>query len=269
MGIGLAQSLAQADLFVLLVDINDDVLRRAKRQIGRNTRLSSLQTLEAEFDAGEILARITLTTDYRTLESADFVIENVTEKWPIKEAVYKKLDSLCPPRTVFAANTSVIPVTRIASATSRPAKVIGMHFMNPAPLKRTVEVIRGRNTSPETIAEARSLLNRMGKECVVVNDSPGFVTNRVLMPTINEAIFVVHERIASVEETDRLFRECFGHKMGPLETADLIGLDTVLLSIEALYESFSDSKYRPCPLLRQMVEAGLLGRKSGAGFYCY
>ena len=141
--------------------------------------------------------------------------------------------------------------------------------MNPAPMKRMVEVIRGYHTTEETIDAARNLLTKMGKECIVVNDSPGFVSNRVLMLTINEAIFLVHEQVASPTEVDKMTKECFGHKMGPLETADLIGLDTILLSLEALYESFSDSKYRPCPLLRKMVDAGLYGRKSGAGFYTY
>ena len=142
-----------------------------------------------------------------------------------------------------------------------------MHFMNPAPMKHTVEVIRGDHTADDTIDAARSLLAKMGKQCIVVNDSPGFVSNRVLMLTINEAIFLLHEGVASVTDVDAIFKECFGHKMGPLETADLIGLDTILLSLEALYESFSDTKYRPCALLRKMVDAGLYGRKSGAGFY--
>jgi 3-hydroxybutyryl-CoA dehydrogenase len=170
---------------------------------------------------------------------------------------------------VLAVNTSAIPITRIAGLTSRPASVIGMHFMNPVPFKPTVEVIRGFHTSEATIAVAKGLLARMNKECVVVNDSPGFVTNRVMMLTVNEAMFLVQEQVAAVPEVDHLFKQCFGHKMGPLETADLIGLDTVLLSIEVLYESLGDSKYRPCPLLRKMVDAGLFGRKNGRGFYEY
>jgi 3-hydroxybutyryl-CoA dehydrogenase len=203
------------------------------------------------------------------LEEADFLIENVVERWDVKRDLYQRIDSVCPGRTIFAANTSAIPITRIASATRRPAKVLGIHFMNPVPLKRSVEVIRGYHTSEETIDAARGLLARMDKECILVNDSPGFVSNRVLMLTINEAIFLVSERVATPADVDRIFKECFGHKMGPLETADLIGLDTILLSLESLYESFSDSKYRPCPLLKQMVDAGLHGRKSGAGFYPY
>jgi 3-hydroxybutyryl-CoA dehydrogenase len=203
------------------------------------------------------------------LDSADFVVENVTEKWDIKKEVYAQLDAICPERTVFAANTSAIPITRIASATKRAKNVIGMHFMNPVPMKSMVEVIRGYHTSDATIEIAKSFLAQMGKECIIVNDSPGFVSNRVLMLTINEAIFLLQERVASASDVDKIFKTCFGHKMGPLETADLIGLDTILLSIEVLYESFQDSKYRPCPLLKQMVEAGLYGQKSKQGFYVY
>jgi 3-hydroxybutyryl-CoA dehydrogenase len=170
---------------------------------------------------------------------------------------------------VFAANTSAIEIARIAAATGRPDRVLGMHFMNPVYAKPTVEMIRARATSESTLDRARTLLRQMGKDAIVVGDAPGFVSNRVLMLTINEAIRVVEEGIASSEDVDRLFRTCFGHKMGPLETADLIGLDTILYSIEVLHEEFADSKYRPCPLLRKMVRAGLHGRKSGKGFYDY
>lgn len=170
---------------------------------------------------------------------------------------------------MIGCNTSAIPITRLASATRRPAQVIGMHFMNPVPRKPLVEVIRGYHTSDSTLALARQLLAAMGKECVVVADSPGFVSNRVLMLTINEAVCLLQERAASAEEIDTIFKTCFGHAMGPLETADLIGLDTVLLSIEVLYESFSDARFRPSPLLRKLVDAGLYGRKSGQGFYTY
>jgi len=179
------------------------------------------------------------------------------------------LDNVCPDHCIFAANTSAIPITRIGSATSRPEKVIGMHLMNPVPMKKMVELIPGHHTSQETIDEAKKFLAGMDKECIIVKDSPGFVSNRVLMLTINEAIFLVHEQVADAKDVDNIFKSCFGHKMGPLETADLIGLDTILYSIEMLYESFSDSKYRPCPLLKKMVDAGLHGRKSGKGFYNY
>ncbi len=270
MGVGVAQCLAQSECMALLVDLNDEVLERARRQIKENLRLQALfKKGAATPNAKTVLDKITFSPDCRILEKADFLIENVTEKWEIKRRLYEEMDSVCPGRTIFAANTSAISITRIASATKRPAKIIGMHFMNPAPMKRMVEVTRGYHTTEETIDAARNLLTKMGKECIVVNDSPGFVSNRVLMLTINEAIFLVHERVASPAEVDKMIKECFGHKMGPLETADLIGLDTILLSLEALYESFSDSKYRPCPLLRKMVDAGLYGRKSGAGFYPY
>jgi 3-hydroxybutyryl-CoA dehydrogenase len=198
-----------------------------------------------------------------------FVIENVTEKWEIKQKVYVQLDAICPKPCIFAANTSAIPITRLASVTRRAPKVIGMHFMNPVPLKPMVEVIRGVHTSDETVETAKNFLAQMGKECIIVNDSPGFVSNRVLMLAINEAIYLLQEQVASAEDVDRIFKTCFGHKMGPLETADLIGLDTVLYSIKVLYESFNDSKYRPCPLLKKMVDAGLYGQKSGQGFYTY
>ncbi|MCP4539982.1 MAG: NAD-binding protein [Chloroflexi bacterium] len=268
-GTGVAQNLAQTRHQVILVDVSDDVLERAKTEIRNNARLGRLFDKSNREGIDEVMARIKLTTDYDLLKKVDFVIENVTEKWDIKKDVYAQLDTVCPSDCVFSSNTSCISITRIGSATNRPDRVIGMHFMNPVPMKSMVEVIRGYHTSDETIETAKSLLAGMGKECIVVNDSPGFVSNRVLMLTINEAICLVHERVAHAKEIDRIFEACFGHKMGPLETADLIGLDTILHSLEALYESFSDSKYRPCPLLRKMVDAGLYGRKSGQGFYTY
>jgi 3-hydroxybutyryl-CoA dehydrogenase len=187
----------------------------------------------------------------------------------MKRQVYPRLDRICPPHVVFAANTSAISITRLASLTSRPERIVGMHFMNPVPLKDTVEVIRGHHTSEETLETARRLLATMGKKAVVVNDFPGFVSNRVLMLTVNEAVYLVQDGVAAPQDVDEIFRSCFGHPMGPLQTADLIGLDTILYSIQVLYDSFGDSKYRPCPLLRKMVDAGLHGRKSGEGFYRY
>jgi 3-hydroxybutyryl-CoA dehydrogenase len=269
MGEGVAQSLAQAGLQVVLVDIADAALDRARRNIERSVAVAGLFSKGPKVAAPELLARIRCTMDYAELKACDGVIENVPEQWSVKQGVYAKLEAACPEACIFAANTSAIPITTIASATRRPAKVIGMHFMNPVPAKPMVEVIRGFHTSEETLATARALLKDMGKECVVVNDSPGFVTNRVLMLTINEAAFLVQENVASVADIDKLFKSCFGHKMGPLETADLIGLDTILYSIEVLHASFNDSKYRPCPLLRKMVDANLHGRKNGRGFYSY
>ncbi len=270
MGIGVAQNLAQTGYQVILVDISEAILESAEQEIKKNIRFQTLFNKEKKAGSpDEIVKKITFSTNYKLLDSADFVVENVTEKWDIKKEVYAQLDAICPERTVFAANTSAIPITRIASATKRPKNVIGMHFMNPVPMKSMVEVIRGYHTSDSTIEIAKSFLAQMGKECIIVNDSPGFVSNRVLMLTINEAIFLLQERVASASDVDKIFKTCFGHKMGPLETADLIGLDTILLSIEVLYESFKDSKYRPCPLLKQMVEAGLYGQKSKQGFYVY
>ena len=217
----------------------------------------------------EIASRIQASTDYDVLHQADFVIENVTENPAIKAEVYRRLDEVCPRPCIFAANTSAIPIARIAAMTTRPTQVLGMHFMNPVPLKSAVEVIRGRQTSGETLAAATRLLERIGKKAIIVGDSPGFVSNRVLMLTVNEAVFLVQENVASVEAIDAIFKECFEHKMGPLQTADLIGLDTILLSLEVLHQEFKDNKFSPCPLLKQMVRDGLHGRKSGRGFYNY
>lgn len=270
MGIGVSQNLAQTGHQVILVDISEDILNHAKQEIRNNVRFQSFfhKNSEAE-NSDDLLHRIKFSTNYKFLEDAEFVIENVTEKWDIKKEVYAQLDAICPEKTVFAANTSAISITRIASVTKRTPRVIGMHFMNPVPMKPMVEMVRGHHTSDETIETATKLLAQMGKECIIVNDSPGFVSNRVLMLTINEAIFLLQDQVASIEEVDKIFKTCFGHKMGPLETADLIGLDTILFSIEVLYESFNDSKYRPCPLLKKMVDAGLHGRKSSKGFYTY
>jgi len=270
MGTGLAQNLAQTRHRVILVDVSEKILRQAKQEIRNNVRFGGLfQKGQRAADPDEVLSRIELTTDYQALEGAEFVIENVTEKWEIKRDVYPELDRICPERCIFAANTSAISITKLASLTQRAPQVLGMHFMNPVPMKNMVEVIRGYHTSGHTIEMAQALLAQMGKEGIVVNDSPGFVSNRVLMLTINEAIFVVQDQVAPAVDVDRIFKTCFEHKMGPLETADLIGLDTILLSLEVLYESFNDSKYRPCPLLKKLVDAGLLGRKSGQGFYSY
>ena len=270
MGVGVAQNLAQAGHRVILLDISEEILKRAREEIAKNIRFQRLFSKTKEQESAEaIVDRIRFTTNYAPFADADFVIENVTEKWDIKKKVHEQLDTVCPEHCVFAANTSALSITRIGSVTKRPGKVIGMHFMNPVPMKPMVEVIRGYHTSEETIATAKELLAKMGKECVVVKDMPGFVSNRVLMLTVNEAVFLVQDQVAAAEEIDTIFKSCFGHKMGPLETADLIGLDTILYSIEVLYESFSDSKYRPCPLLRKMVDAGLYGRKSGQGFYTY
>jgi 3-hydroxybutyryl-CoA dehydrogenase len=268
MGVGVAQSVAEHGHEVVLVDVSADALERAERELVRNVRMSRLLG-KAKGDVEEILKLVTFTVDMGLLSTADFVIENATEDWDIKKSIYPVLDKVCRPDVVFAANTSAISITRIAKLTTRPERVLGIHFMNPVPLKDTVEVIRGWHTTDDTIDVARALLAGIGKKAVVVRDSPGFVSNRVLMLTVNEAAFLVQDDVAPAADVDEIFRSCFEHKMGPLETADLIGLDTILQSINVLYESFQDSKYRPCPLLKKMVDAGLYGRKSGQGFYTY
>lgn len=275
MGVGVAQNLAQTDHQVVLVDVTNTALEQAKAQITQNVRFAKLLGAKSEQrsfpieNPAAVLDRITFTTDYQQLHDVEFVVENTVEKWEVKREVYPQLDAICPEPCILAANTSCIPITRIGGVTKRPDRILGMHFMNPVPMKPMVEAIRGYHTSEATIAGAKAFLAGMGKECIVVNDAPGFVSNRVLMLTVNEAIFLVHDGVAEAKEIDQIFKTCFGHKMGPLETADLIGLDTILYSIEVLYESFNDSKYRPCPLLKKMVDAGLYGRKSGQGFYKY
>lgn len=271
MGGGVAQNLATAGHEVVLIDVSKEVLDRCAERIRDDLRFSRLLGTAAGtvVDAARAQEAITFTTDYGALGDVDFVVENVTERWDIKARVYPVLDEVCPERAVFAANTSAIPITRIASLTGRPANVLGIHFMNPVPRKPVVELIPGHHTSKEAVGTAQALLASMGKTGIVVNDSPGFVSNRVLMLTVNEAAFLVHENVATPQDVDKVFTSCFGHPMGPLATADLIGLDTILYSIEVLHESFGDSKYRPCPLLKKMVDAGLHGRKTGQGFFSY
>jgi len=267
-GTGVAQLFLQSGHDVVLIDINQYQLSVASREIARNARLYRLLHKGAG-PAGDPLARLQCAEHLEALANTDFVIENITEDWELKRELHVGIDTIVAPMTPVAANTSAIPITRIAGIGSHPERVIGMHFMNPAPLMPMVEIIRGIHTSEATIAAARRLVEQAGRQSILVNDSPGFVTNRVMMLMVNEAMFLVHEGIASVQDVDRLFKTCFGHKMGPLETADLIGLDTVLRSIEVIQAEFNDSKYRPCPLLRSKVYAGLNGRKTGEGFYKY
>ncbi|MET8995675.1 3-hydroxyacyl-CoA dehydrogenase NAD-binding domain-containing protein [Amycolatopsis sp. Hca4] len=268
MGIGVAQDFAAAGHEVVLVDKDERILEEARAAITRNCRLSRLMGGPA-LDADEILARITTAVGLAALDKTEILVENVTEDWDIKAAVHAELDEVCGPDTVIIANTSAVPITRIASVGKNPGRVIGVHFMNPVPQKPVVELIPGFHTTPETILRTRELLTSIGKRWVDVKDASGFVSNRVLMLTVNEAAYLVHEGVATAESVDEVFRGCFGHPMGPLETADLIGVDTILYSVEVLYEHYADSKYRPCPLLKQMTDAGLHGRKSGRGFYTY
>jgi 3-hydroxybutyryl-CoA dehydrogenase len=269
MGIGVAHLFAAAGRPVVLVDIDDGLLDRAANVIERNVRFYRMVDPGSTADPADVLSRITFTTDMKSLANADLVVENVTEKWAIKEPVYRELDAICPDHCVLCVNTSAVPITKVARLTARPDRVIGTHFMNPAPIKPLVEVIRGFHTSADTIEKVRQAIADAGKDSIVVNDSPGFVTNRVAMMTVNEAICLLDEGVASAAEIDRLFVECFGHKMGPLATADLIGLDTVLYSLEVLQDHFRDQKFRPSQLLCKLVDAGHHGRKTGQGFFPY
>jgi 3-hydroxybutyryl-CoA dehydrogenase len=268
-GSGVAQLFAQTGHDVTLVDVSAGQLETARRGISKNLRLFALVQKDTPLVASDVMARLHPTNDVGALAGAAFVIENITEDWELKRVVHEQIDAVVAPDTPIAANTSAIPITRIASANRRPERVVGMHFMNPVPLMPMVEVIRGTHTSDATIAAAQELVSEAGRQSIVVNDSPGFVTNRVMMLMVNEAIFLVQEGVSSAQDVDRLFKTCFGHKMGPLETADLIGLDTVLRSLDVIYAELNDSKYRPATLLKRMVYAGTVGRKSGKGFYDY
>jgi len=270
MGAGVAQELAEAGHAVVLVDRTTAHLDRARDRIVRDLRTGQLlgrRTGTRPIE--EVVGAVRLSTDLADLAGAEAVVENVTERWDVKAALYPRLDAATRPGCVLAANTSAIPITRIASATSRPGDVVGVHFMNPVPAVHTVELIAGHHTTPATLARTRALLDSMGKRAVEVGDGAGFVSNRVLMLAVNEAAELVREGAASAADVDRVFTDCAGHRMGPLATADLIGLDTVLLSIEVLHDHYRDGRYRPSPLLRRLVDAGLLGRKSGRGFFPY
>ncbi|OBU86062.1 3-hydroxyacyl-CoA dehydrogenase family protein [Chromobacterium subtsugae] len=217
----------------------------------------------------DILAAITWSTELEALSGCDFVVENIPENIELKQALYQRMADFIAPHAVLAANTSCIPITKLGSFHKTPEQVIGVHFMNPVYMKHTVEVIVGLNTTEQTRDRCLEMLALLGKKSVVVKDGPGFVSNRISHLFMNEAAFSIQDGIARPADVDAIFRECFGHKMGPLETADLIGVDTVVNSLDVLYQVFQDSKYRVCPLMRSMVDAGHLGRKSGKGFYTY
>lgn len=270
MGTGVAQKFAQCGNDVVLVDINMDIAEGAKKNINNNIRLYNMFNRDKKIEnAEELLDRIKCTVNYKDLEDVDFVIENVPEVVEIKKDIYLKLEEVCKEDCIYMVNTSCVSITKIGGYTNRADKVIGTHFMNPVPLKKASEVIIGFHTSEETIEKVRELLKSVDIKAIVVNDYPGFVSNRISHLLMNEAAYTVQDGVAAPEDVDEIFQKCFEHKMGPLATADLIGLDTVVNSLDVLYESYQDPKFRVCPLLRKMVDAGLHGRKSGKGFYEY
>ncbi|MGX5556793.1 3-hydroxyacyl-CoA dehydrogenase family protein [Bacillus cereus] len=270
MGTDIALDLAGYGYKVILKDIHEEIILRAKEKIRREFRMYQLTQKHLKgLSLDELLSRIVFTTTYEGFEEVDYVIENVTEHWETKRQVYSELREVCREEVYYAVNTSCISITKVAALLPRPELVIGMHFMNPVPLKEMVEVIRGMHTSDDTVTIAEEFLRSCRKTPVVVSDFPGFVTNRVLMLTINECIWTVQDGVSNPQDIDKIFRLGFGHKMGPLATGDLIGLDTILNSLYTLYGQFNDPKFRPAPLLIKMVDAGLLGRKSGKGFFNY
>jgi len=269
MGNGIAQVAAAAGLKVILNDIREELVDHGLANIDKILSRSVEKEKISAADKQALLDRIQKSVDLQDMAGADFVVEAATEKEDIKFQIFKDLDQACGPEVILATNTSSIPIGRIASQTRRPAKVIGMHFMNPVPVMKLVEVIRGLPTSEETFRTTWELAEKFGKTPAEANDYPGFIANRILMPMINEAVYCLYHRVGTREDIDTVMKLGMNHPMGPLALADLIGLDTCLAIMETLYEGFCDSKYRPCPLLRKYVEAGWLGRKSGRGFYEY
>ncbi|MCC6348599.1 MAG: 3-hydroxybutyryl-CoA dehydrogenase [Candidatus Eisenbacteria bacterium] len=269
MGNGIAQVFATSGLDVELIDVKPEFVDRGLATIAKNLdRVAKKQEWPADKAAG-IVGRIHGSTSLDAAKGCQLVIEAVTESWDLKKQIFTTLDAACPAGTILASNTSSISITEIAAVTKRPGHVIGMHFMNPVPVMQLVEVIRGLATTDETYALTEDLSKRLGKTPVEVNDYPGFVANRILMPMINEACYTLMEGVATKEAIDTVMKLGMNHPMGPLALADLIGLDTCLSIMNVLHEGLGDSKYRPCPLLRKMVAAGWLGRKSGRGFYEY
>jgi 3-hydroxybutyryl-CoA dehydrogenase len=270
MGSGVAVDLVLRGISTVLVDISQDALDHAKDEIKKNVRFAPMiQKGIPKVPVKEALEKIIFTTDIKDVADCEFIVENVPEDWEIKKKVYKQLEEVCGPEVIFGVDTSCISITKVAGITNRPDKVIGMHFMNPVYAKPVIEVMRGFHTSDETIAGSEALLKQLNKKAIVVNDLPGFVSNRISHLFMNEAAWVVMDQVAEPEQVDNIFKKCFGHTMGPLETADLIGLDTVMDSLEVLYQSYQDPKFRCCPLLKKLVDAGHVGRKSGKGFYTY
>jgi 3-hydroxybutyryl-CoA dehydrogenase len=269
MGNGIAQVAARAGYNVIMCDLQEAFLERGMNAINKSLQRDVDKDRLTAAEKSDTIGRIITTTKLEALSSVSFVIEAVTEELNVKTDLFKALDRITPPAAILASNTSSISITKLGAATSRPDKVIGMHFMNPAPVMKLVEVIRGLATSNDTYERVRALTEKLGKTAFDCNDSPGFISNRVLMPMINEAIFALHEGVATPESIDGIMKLGMNHPMGPLQLADFVGLDVCLAILNVLYDGFGDPKYRACPLLKRYVDAGWLGRKSGRGFYEY
>jgi 3-hydroxybutyryl-CoA dehydrogenase len=269
MGSGIAQVCAQAGYAVTLNDLNEEAINRGIQAITKNVSRDVEKGRKSEDEKAQILANIQTSLTLEDAKFADIVIEAAVENMEIKQKIFKQLDELTEAHTILATNTSSLPITEIAAVTNRPEKVIGMHFMNPVPVMKLVEIIRGLATNDETFEAVAQMTAKLDKTGVEVNDFPGFISNRILLPMINEAIYTLYEGVATKEAIDDVMKLGMNHPMGPLTLADFIGLDTCLSIMEILHEGLGDSKYRPCPLLRKYVAAGWLGKKSGRGFYVY